>query len=123
MPVRLIDANALLNNLKESAKDAREWRDETQDEGIKIRAEQAFGTFIECALRVKNAPTIEAEPVRHGRWIDTPLPNSRVAKCSLCKFWQKTNGDDKTGKHLIHNEVYRYCAGCGARMDGGADNA
>lgn len=68
------------------------------------------------------APTIDAEPVRHGRWIDTPLPNSRVAKCSLCGFWQRTNGDDKTGKHLIHNAIYRYCAGCGAKMDGGADN-
>lgn len=81
---------------------------------------------------IEAMPTIEPE-VRHGRWIDTPLPNSRVAKCSLCGFWQRTNGDDKTGKHLIHTAVYRYCAGCGARMDadhiadvskkvGGADN-
>jgi hypothetical protein len=67
-------------------------------------------------------PTIEAEPVRHGRWIDVPDANTKVAKCSLCGFWQRTNGDDKTGKHLIHTAVYRYCAGCGARMDGGADN-
>ena len=68
------------------------------------------------------APTIEAEPVRHGRWIDTPIPNNNVAKCSLCGFWMKTNGEDKTGKHMIHKAVYRYCAGCGARMDGGDDN-
>lgn len=63
------------------------------------------------------APTIEAEPVRHGRWIDVPDANTKVAKCSLCGFWQSTNGDDKTRKHLIHIAVYRYCAGCGARMD------
>ena len=60
--VRLIDANALYNDMKESAKAAREWKEEAQDEEIKIRAEQAHGTFCECALRVKNAPTIESEP-------------------------------------------------------------
>jgi hypothetical protein len=85
----------------------------------------AEGVFSYCDTIMQTIdaqPTIEAEPVRHGRWIDTPLPNSRVARCSLCGFWQRTNGDDKTGKHLIHNAVYRYCAGCGAKMDGGADN-
>ena len=71
--MRLIDADALFNDLKASAKSAREWREETEDEEIKIRAEQAHGTFIECALRVKNAPAIKAEPVRHGRWIQTTL--------------------------------------------------
>lgn len=65
---------------------------------------------------IDHMPTIEPE-VRHGRWIDVPYANTRVAKCSLCGFWQRTNGDDKTGKHLIHNAIYRYCAGCGARMD------
>jgi hypothetical protein len=70
---------------------------------------------------IKELPTIEPE-VRHGRWIDVPDDNTRVAKCSLCGFWQRTNCEDKTGKHLIHNAVYRYFAGCGARMDGGADN-
>lgn len=59
--VRPIDANALYNDLKESAKSALKWKEETQDDEIKIRAEQAFVTFIECALRVKNAPTIEKE--------------------------------------------------------------
>lgn len=58
MPERLIDANALYNDLKESARAAREWKEEAQDEEIRIRAEQTHGTFCECALRVKNAPTI-----------------------------------------------------------------
>lgn len=71
----------------------------------------------------RNASDDTEPEVRQGRWIDTPLPNSRVSKCSLCGFWQRTNGDDKTGKRLIHNAVYRYCAGCGARMDGGTDDA
>lgn len=113
MPVRLIDANALLNDLKESAKDAREWRDETQDEEIKIRAEQAFGTFIECALRVKNAPTIEAEPVRHGRW--NYRHEDDWCYCTACG----TDAEGSDGECLETD----YCPHCGARMDGGADNA
>lgn len=120
MPVRLIDANALLNNLKESAKDAREWRDETQDEEIKIRAEQAFGTFIECALRVKNAPTIEAEPVRHGRWVYVEtIGGMKHYHCTNCK-------EHNPGNECIADENqilwFEYCPKCGARMDGGADN-
>lgn len=101
----LIDKHALLKNVFDNP------------------PEKATMTHAEwCRKCIYEAPTIEAEPVRHGRWIDTPLPNSRVAKCSLCGFWQRTNGDDKTGKHMIHNAVYRYCGGCGARMDGGADD-
>ncbi len=60
---RLIDANALIDDLKASARGARERKEETQDEECKIRYDQAYWTFIECALRVKNAPTIESEPV------------------------------------------------------------
>ena len=68
---------------------------------------------------IDDAPTIEAEPVKHGEWIDTDVPNVKAAECSLCGFCQRTSGEDKTGKHMIHKAVYRYCAGCGAKMDGG----
>ena len=109
--VRLIDANALFNDLKESAKSAREWREETQDEEIKIRAEQAHGTFIECALRVRNAPTIEAEPVRYGRWI----VRGQDIYCSECN-------DESLYNPFGASKFSDFCPNCGARMDGGADN-
>lgn len=123
MPVRLIDANALLNDLKESVKAAREWKEEAQDEEIKIRAEQSHGTFIECALRVKNAPTIDAEPVRHGRW----------KGWTTSKFTGKYKDyDEPEFKDYVYytcSECYRksaiqelYCPQCGARMDGGSEN-
>ena len=108
--VRLIDANALYNDLKESVKAAREWKEEAQDEEIKIRAEQAHGTFCECALRVKNAPTIESEPVRHGRWIVHTTWNGMFglihSECSECKF--DRNGDLSS---------WKFCPNCGAKMD------
>ncbi len=119
--VRLIDANALFNDLKESANAAREWREEAQDEETEIRAEQAHGTFVECALRVKNAPTIETEPVRHGRWIyadvlDYKDPNGVIhvhGMCSRCRLIYDFR--NMTSR-------FRFCPNCGARMDGGADN-
>lgn len=118
--VRLIDANALFNNLKKSAKAAREWREGTQDEEIKIRAEQTHGTFVECALRVKNAPTIEAEPVRHGRMIEGRYPNEN--KCSECgQVFRDDIGfiiqDDDGAFHYP-----KRCPECGCYWDGGADN-
>ena len=77
---------------------------------------------IECA------PTVDAEPVRHGKWIDggsfkykhggrnseakelfgTEWRTMRRIKCSLCN--KITLVDDTI--------PYEYCPHCGARMDG-----
>ena len=57
---------------------------------------------------VEDFPTIEAEPVRHGRWI--PVDGEPYAKCSYC-------GE----KH--YGCTTPYCDMCGAYMrEGGADN-
>lgn len=52
-------------------------------------------------------PTIEAEPVRRGRWIETDSEEPCFYYCSECK----TEADDET----------RYCPNCGAKMDGGEE--
>lgn len=63
---------------------------------------------------IVNAPTIEAEPVRHGRWQITDAYPHNVY-CSAChtRFAQ------------THWEVWEdgslpraYCPNCGAKMDG-----
>lgn len=69
---------------------------------------------VEDALR--NIPTIEAEPVRHGRWIEPSrlYYGAKQYECSLCysdTFWKK---------HSI-TEKYPHCPNCGCRMDGGDD--
>ena len=60
--------------------------------------------------RIEEAPTIEAEPVRHGEWLDSGI-NGTVS-CSLCMF---------TDFFANQNRVmlFKYCPGCGAKMDGG----
>lgn len=58
-------------------------------------------------------PKVEAEPVRHGRWIMLEpygAHHTRRRKCSEC-------GEIKA------QELTNFCPNCGAEMDGGADNA
>ena len=59
---------------------------------------------------IENAPTIEAEPVRHGRWVHV---DETEQSCSEC------------GKHVCFEQnmdgsfvVYKLCPFCGAKMDG-----
>ena len=69
---------------------------------------------------INNAPTIEAEPVRHGRWESVKNPQWPAYshdKCSLCGWWNTKNalcydGNKKPGHSL------NYCPNCGAKMDG-----
>ena len=72
--------------------------------------------FLLAINDVIEAPTIEAEPVRHGKWIGKPIRHgewigkpiggySRV-RCSVC--------DDV---FLENNGKWNYCPHCGAKMD------
>ena len=58
------------------------------------------------ALQIAIAPTVDAVPVRHGRWeTNSDRPDSLI--CSICKC-----GFDMW-KHDPHN----FCPNCGAKMD------
>lgn len=62
--------------------------------------------FLLARDDVKEAPTIEAEPVRHGKWIvDAEDFRHQIGwvKCSQCDFPTST--------------AYNYCPHCGAIMD------
>lgn len=55
--------------------------------------------------QLESRPTIEAEPVRHGRWIDSaPINIWRNYECSECKF-------------EVSGGAPNYCPNCGAKMD------
>jgi hypothetical protein len=59
---RLIDADALRQSIKESIEECHAWAEEVNEGEMYARVSQALGTFVECSLRVKAAPTIiEAE--------------------------------------------------------------
>lgn len=55
---RLIDADALRQSIKESIDECNKWADEVDGGEMYARVSQSLGTFVECSLRVKAAPTI-----------------------------------------------------------------
>lgn len=75
--------------------------------------EYYLGALHDVADDLRQMPTIDAVPVKHGKWVEHGEPNSSgeyekwFDKCSVC------------------GEVglceYRYCPNCGAQMDGEKD--
>jgi hypothetical protein len=63
--------------------------------------EHMVRAFLMTTEMIKDAPTIEVEPVKHGRWM-YPF------YCSECTFVPYYSSDI----------TYYYCPNCGARMDG-----
>lgn len=60
---------------------------------------------------LRNRPTVDAEPVRHGRWnIINDGRGGELLECSNCLY---------TFRRLFPRY---YCPNCGAKMDGGAKN-
>ena len=100
--MRLIDGDALKKRLQEQQRYGS-----TQDSHGRAKA----------IVEVIHAPTIEAEPVRNGRWIECDYkhiehgfmetePNAGLC-CSECRAaFQK--------KKMTYKQ---YCAACGAKMD------
>lgn len=62
---------------------------------------------------IKQMPTIEAELVRHGRWIEES-PNEYY--CSYCGKYAPIE------KNMRHCDCSKWCKECGTKMDGGTDN-
>ena len=92
--VRLIDANALMKNIGKIP----------QLRGI---------TYGRMKRAVEETPTIDAVPVVHGRWLTSSyIPDTLI--CSVCgKRFDMYHYDQKDMPFCL----------CGAKMDGGADNA
>lgn len=87
--MRLIDADALLKKLNE--------------EKIIFNADVNY--FI------MNAPTVEAESVKRGRWIKLEDDyNNHLYECSYCHTWTSLPTEE------VNDGNIRYCWSCGAKM-------
>lgn len=70
-------------------------------------AEGAYG-YVD-AKQIADAPTIDAVPVRHGRWID----KGEYAVCMECGGLSGTQYDGVEPVPLMT----KFCPNCGARME------
>ena len=73
-------------------------------------AEQDKSFISTVEMVVSDTPTVDAEPVRHGRW---KLETKRIASCSSCGMLR----DVET------QTAWCYCPNCGAKMRGDVDAA
>lgn len=74
-----------------------------------------YRKLCETEIAIGKLPAADVVPVVHGRWeiddfwSDNVQITGKCAACSEIISW--------------FNELPNYCPNCGARMDGGADNA
>jgi len=86
--MRLIDADELMNfcnNLRDKTIDAND---------------------------IARFPTVDAVPVRHGRWVKGELAPDSWQFCSICRF-----------PKAVRRAQWYYCPSCGAKMDEGEEDA
>ena len=96
---KLIDANELKREMCRKCID-------TDEETEKGRAKWDSGLWIRYKVfedAITLAPRVDAEPVRHGHWIEAKYP---LFICSECGATYQDNGYG-----------YNYCPHCGAKMD------
>lgn len=94
--MRLIDADALHAYFK-----AIPYADLTGDE---------LNWVLRIYDAIDNTPTIDAEPVRHGRWIQSKTVPS-YHSCSYCK---RAHNMPKSCNVYV---LPYYCMDCGTKMD------
>lgn len=99
--MRLIDADVLMSHQRKAV--MFYWSGEAQENVVTVS-------------EIEKAPTIEAEPVKHGRWHDCYQIDEfhYIRICSEC-----------ANRNVFHkyDSVGDYCPNCGAKMDGGKADA
>lgn len=79
------------------------------DDAVRRSREPSIYDLTDVPDFLAECPTVDAEPVRHGRWEECFEDwRNQIAgnKCSLCGF-------EYFGNNM------KYCPECGAKMDGG----
>ena len=103
--MRLIDADAILK------------ADENSDKALVLGSGKALEiAYALLKKKVADAPTVDAVPVVHGRWISWEeagnfVPSPDRHECSVCHDAAQVLVN---GFELLSD----YCPNCGAKMDG-----
>lgn len=76
---------------------------------------QGYGVFLTGGIEkvIDEQPIIEAEPIRHGHWIN----DEGLYKCSVCNNFATIAGYANCIPIEQMNKTMKYCNSCGAKMD------
>lgn len=103
---RLIDADALKQEIRKGTRYfVRVW-DTTGREKWELEKDLSLKEIDEI---IDNAPTIDAEPIRHGKWLMNDAYGTYCSECGSASF-------EITGRQYSKMKT-RYCWQCGAKMD------
>lgn len=111
--MRLIDADKLKTSLNETVDAAIKWHEDCLGEIMQNRSEAAITAFVECILRLKEQPTVDAV---------------EVVRCKDCRHWVGEYRYQEYGKNykkcevtpFLRTEESHFCA-MGERMEGEED--
>lgn len=105
--MRPIDADELLNEINELKKSP--WYNRENGNYERLVRSDAIGIVVD--LCIKQAPTLDYAPVRHGEWILRHVGRGHYWECSECH----------TNSCIYVTEDTKFCPNCGALMDGKED--
>lgn len=86
----------------------------------------ARGMRVAALMSLCGVPTVDAKPVVHGRWVDRYGGKyaNPLYECSECKKPAPTKCEyDVLGSLEWHYDLTPYCPNCGAKKDGGNEDA
>lgn len=66
---------------------------------------------------IEQAPTVEAEPVRHGKWVFVEPGAVWCSECGMDSSLCDAETADETKRRIANGETPNYCPNCGAKMD------
>lgn len=87
----------------------------------RLEVTDKLATMNDAKREIADMPAADVAPVVHGSWIsweeaDNFIPSAHRHECSVCHDAAQVLAN---GFELLS----AYCPNCGARMDGGVDNA
>lgn len=89
------------------------WRDAHAD----VDDVHGCGLLEDVICEVDAQTAADVAPVVHGRWIGAPLCGNDNCRCSECGSWHNIHAN------LRGEIMQKYCPNCGAKMDGGDNDA
>ena len=85
------------------------------------------GDLREMLDELEAIPAADVAEVRHGLNNNTEYADCDQFVCSECGIelqdWRMVERDCDDGEAYYSDYVFRYCPNCGAKMDGGGDDA